>query len=302
MSEEIKKTDRDSKVKKGFSIFNENLKMRNFSTYASSISFFFFLSLIPMLVLISSLLPMTGITKENMVSAITSVTPDVVNGLVNDIISEAYRHAGKLLPISIVTLVWASSSATLALMRGLNDVYGENEKRNSLILFIQSVFYTLVIIFLMVLMMLFAFGGVLKTFLEEKFPWIAKFTEFWTKGRIVLVVIMVVMLFALLYTHIPSGRRIFFLQIPGALVTTLTWAGFSYFFAKYINSVNKYTLFYGSFGSIAIFLFWLYCCFFILLLGGFFNCMLENAWKRLLKKTKDLRAAKKAQKISSAEK
>ena len=272
--------------------------LRNFGTYASSISFFFFLSLIQMLILISSLLPYTGLKEENLINGITSVTPGVVDGLVSDIVKEAYNHAGRLLPISIVMLIWGSTSSTLALMKGMNDVYGVKEKRNPIILFLLSVLYTIVILLLMVLILVFMFGGVLTDFFESHISNAKYIIRFWTKGRIGLLALLVVVIFSMLYTHLPCGKRNFFIQIPGALFTTAVWVCFSFFFAKYVGGVNKYTRFYGSFGTIAIFMFWLFCCFYIFLVGGFFNCLIENAVKSLIKKLK----AKKKHKPRSQKK
>lgn len=46
---------------------------------------------------------------------------------------------------------------------------------------------------------------------------------------------------------------------------------FSAFFSLYVNGVNKFMSFYGTLGTFAIALFWMYCFFYILLVGGFVN-------------------------------
>ena len=283
MPENENKTENNG-VKDKLNRFAFLLGLRNFGTYASSISFFFFLSLIPMLILVSSLLPYTGLAEQDLIGGITSVTPGVVDGLVSDIVKEAYTHSGRLLPMSIIMLIWGSTSSTLALMKGMNDVYGVKEKRNPIVLFLLSVLYTVVILLLMVLMLIFMFGGVLTDFFEKHIPNADYIIKFWTRGRIGLLALLVVIVFSLLYTHLPAGKRNFFIQIPGALFTTAVWVCFSFFFAKYVGGVNKYTRFYGSFGTIAIFMFWLFCCFYIFLVGGFFNCLIENAVKSLINK------------------
>lgn len=48
-------------------------------------------------------------------------------------------------------------------------------------------------------------------------------------------------------------------------------------------------MFYGSLGTIAIFLFWLYCCFYILLIGGYFNRFCGERWDRVKKMILDRR-------------
>jgi membrane protein len=73
------------------------------------------------------------------------------------------------------------------------------------------------------------------------------------------------------------GRRYDFLdQLPSALVTTVGWGVFSAFFSVYVNGVNKFNTFFGGLGMLSIALFWMYCCFYILLMGAFVNCYFEK--------------------------
>ena len=48
-----------------------------------------------------------------------------------------------------------------------------------------------------------------------------------------------------------------------------------------MKGYNAYTMFYGSLGTIAIMMFWLYCCFNILLIGAFFNRLFGARWGRI---------------------
>ena len=50
-------------------------------------------------------------------------------------------------------------------------------------------------------------------------------------------------------------------------------------FTDYENGYNIFSTFYGSLTAIAIFLFWLYCCFAIFLIGALFNFHFEE-WIR----------------------
>ena len=49
-----------------------------------------------------------------------------------------------------------------------------------------------------------------------------------------------------------------------------------------MNHVNKFTAFYGTLGTFAISLFWMYCFFYILLVGGFVNCFFEKEIGQLM--------------------
>ena len=69
-------------------------------------------SLIPILILLSSLIPSTNVDQERIIHLVTIVTPDVVDSFVARLIREANSKSHDLLPISVVTLTWAASQGT----------------------------------------------------------------------------------------------------------------------------------------------------------------------------------------------
>ena len=57
--------------------FSSQMKKQNISAYASSTAFFLFLSVIPMLMVVCAVIPYTPVTEQNLVTALTDVTPDI---------------------------------------------------------------------------------------------------------------------------------------------------------------------------------------------------------------------------------
>ena len=71
------------------------MKKQNISTFAASTAFFFFLSIVPMLIMVCTIIPYTPLTEENLVEAVTDLTPDQVDGLAESLISDIYdKSAG----------------------------------------------------------------------------------------------------------------------------------------------------------------------------------------------------------------
>ena len=64
--------------------------------------------------------------------------------------------------------------------------------------------------------------------------------------------------------------NIFYFASFGAVFSALAWVVFSFFFSLFISS-SIYTTYYGSLAAIAVFMMWLYGCFYILLLGANLN-------------------------------
>lgn len=55
--------------------FSTKMKRKNISAFAASTAFFIFLSLVPMLIVLSTILPYTPLTEENLITAVGEVIP-----------------------------------------------------------------------------------------------------------------------------------------------------------------------------------------------------------------------------------
>ena len=61
--------------------FSSQMKKQNISAYASSTAFFLFLSVIPMLMVVCAVIPYTPVTEQNLITALTDVTPDIADAM-----------------------------------------------------------------------------------------------------------------------------------------------------------------------------------------------------------------------------
>ena len=70
--------------------FSKKMVKKNIGTYASSAAFFIFLSLIPMMILLCTVIPFTPLTKSNLINFIGDMIPEVLKPLVVEVISDVY--------------------------------------------------------------------------------------------------------------------------------------------------------------------------------------------------------------------
>lgn len=259
---------------------------RHMGTYASSTTFYYFLALVPILVFVSAMLPLTGMKEQDLMTAVTAVTPDAVDSLVQIIITEAYEHSGNLIPISVITLLWTSIQGNLALLQGMNDVYKAEEHRSYWRLVLISLLWTALLTLLFLVLVYFIFSDQIQDFFMAYLPNQKYRVRTFTRTRRIICFLIAAAIFAVLYTYMPAGKRKYYYQLPGAVFAAAIWVIFSVFFAMYVNGFNKFTSFYGSLGTLAILLFWMYCCFYILLIGGFINCHFEHYIRNLMPKRK----------------
>ena len=155
----MKKTALLEKIRKNIVVtesitFASAMGEKNLSTNAASITFFFFISVIPIFILLCSMLPFTGISEAELTQAITEITPKAINDLVESLISEAYSAKMGIFSISVVFLLWSSSKGMLALVRSLDFIYDEDDNRSYISMVGYSVLYTILLIGLAGLLLL----------------------------------------------------------------------------------------------------------------------------------------------------
>ena len=88
--------------------FGKHMGRKNISAYAASTAFFIFLSLIPALMLLCSLLPYTPITEANLMTVAKDISPDAVNPLLVNVITEVYGQSAGIVSVTAIATLWRS--------------------------------------------------------------------------------------------------------------------------------------------------------------------------------------------------
>ena len=256
--------------------FGEQFAEAHIGTYASSTAFFFFLSFIPILLISLRITPLFGFDEEVIIRIVTRIAPEIAGDMLETVTREVMNVSGKVLPFSLILLAWVASQGTVALLYGLDKVYNVEEHRNFLLICLHSIAYTLSMLVVIGIMIYLIFGNEVSQYVNSLVPEVSVPGPAQTAWHSFLFLILGTVVFALAYTFIPDGKRNFLRQLPGALLSAVVWLIFSAIFRVYINGTNRFTSFYGSVAVVAILLFWLYCCFYILLLGGLVNAYYEQ--------------------------
>ena len=250
--------------------FTKDMKRKNMSAYSASIAFFFFLSIVPMLILICAVLPHTPLTEKDLMDVVNEVIPAVIQPLITSLITEIYDKSSGILPIAIIAMIWSAAKGVMSLMRGLNAMHDVEEKRNYVAVRSIASFYTIVML-LMVILSLFVnvFGNQLVDLALHRFPPLHIFVSFLMNFRFIVVWGILTLFFAAIYTYVPDRKLKFKQQIPGAMFSAIGWSIYSWGFSIYLQ-YNSYGL-YGSLSIVIIALLWMYFCMYIMLFGAYLN-------------------------------
>ncbi len=263
--------------------FNE----KSVGNFAASTAFFFFISLIPIGILLSAMLPLTGIGEEEFVRGITTYTPDVVDGMVEKIIRDAFSSGSGVYSFSVIAIIYASGRGMIALMQGLNAIYDAREHRSyPRIVMVALIYMILLLLSVILFLILGVFADYLYDFIGRHFPVLLSFASEIMAGRMPLILVTSFALFLLMYTYVPAEEQVLLLQVPGAVFSTIGWVVFSKLFSVFMGGGSIYSTYYGSLASIVILMMWMYGCFFIILVGGYINVVFEGIFPFLKERKK----------------
>ena len=241
------------------------------AVYASGAAFFLFLSIIPMIMLVSGLLPHGAIAQKDMVNISQAVIPERVYSFLMGIVDSYHRSNMTLLSFSAVVIVWSASKGMLALIRGLNHIYEVEESRNYIVLRLKAAFYTVFLLFALVLSIgILVFGNTVAKMLIPDGGFAETLWRVFGGLRHVFVAGMISVVFCTMYSLLPNNQLSWREHYPGAVFTSVFWTLYSFAFSVYIDYFDGFAM-YGSLTTIIIVMIWLYFCMYIFFCGALVN-------------------------------
>ena len=258
--------------------FLKQLKKDAISAYAAQASYFTILSAFPFFMFLLTMIQYLPFTENDVLNASASVFPSALYGYISVLIKEIYHSSTTaLISITAITTLWSASKAFFSLISGLNAVNQIEENRNYFVLRFIAAIYTFVFtVMLIVCLALFVFGNTLVATLRRMFPVLQNLLLLIISIRTIAFLIILILFFLLLYLVIPNRKSSIRKELPGAVLASVGWLGFSYLYSFYIDNFASFTNTYGSLTAIVLFMLWLYICMYMLFIGAEFNIMLTK--------------------------
>ena len=258
------------------------------TVYAAQASFFIIISAFPFIMLLMSLIQfIPSITKSDLLHVITTIVPSTMamDSVIVTAVDNLYTNSpATVLSLTAIAAIWSASKGMLSIERGLNRVFGTTKKRNYIITRLICIGYTLVFMVICILtLLLLVLGSSIQAVLSRHFPFLAGITGMVISFRTLLLIILALS-FAILYTYVPEKKQKFRRHLPGAILSTAGWMAFSFIFSIYFNNFSNFSLMYGSLTAIVLLMLWLYVCICILFLGAELNFFYSGDWLEYRKK------------------
>lgn len=258
--------------------FFSGMGSRRLTTYSSSCAYYLFMSLVPVIMLLVSVLQYTPLTRDVVLEAVADYVPDSLYEIVYFIVTSIYSGGRVALTVSILLTIWSASACMKALLRGMDSVYDAERKEDYIRFSLRACFYMIIFVFILMLsFFVMVYGGKILDYIEQSMPVNHSLDFLFTLAkylRFVIILALLALVFCLLYKWMPARRLKFRRQLPGAVFSSVTWAAFSFIFSFYVSLSDRFGA-YGYIGTIMVAMIWIFYCFYFLLLGGFINHYIE---------------------------
>lgn len=258
-------------IKKILDTFQEH----RLNASAAHAAYFIILSFIPCIILLFSLLQFTSVEKIDVLIFVQNLVPREMLTFFTSIIGEAYRKTATTVSLSALMTLWSAGRGMMALTQGLQEIAGIRETRNYFAVRIRAALYTMVLLLsIIVFLLLGVFGNSLLTLITVKFPITTYVANWILEVKNVFLLLFATTIFTLIYRFMSESRLPLFCHLPGAVLTSIGWFGFSYAFSVYVDKYNGFSNMYGSLTTIILLMLWLYFGMYITLIGAEVNHLL----------------------------
>lgn len=259
--------------------FSKGMSRRRITTYSAACAYYLFMSLIPMIMLLVSVIQYTPLTQDMILEAISDYVPDSLYEILNSIISSIYSGGRVALTISILLTIWSAAASMKALMRGMDSVYDAERHEDFFVFSLRACMYMVVFVLMLLLsFFVMVYGGQILQLLYDFLPhngavdWLFDIAGYM---RFIVVLAVLALVFSFTYWRMPARKLRYKAQWPGAVFCALSWAVFSVIFSFYVSVSNRFGA-YGLIGTVIVAMIWLYYCFYFLLLGGYINHFIDQ--------------------------
>lgn len=236
---------------------------------ASQLAYYLVLSFFPFMLFLMTLAGFSKLNSREILAGLDVMLPKSVLELTQSTIREIFdtQNTG-LLWLSILLMMWTSSSAFRAVIKSVNKAYGFKEDRSFIKVSIISMLgiFGLAIIIILALGML-VFGNTIGEYIKNYHSLYKLLVFLWNIFRYVFIVVVMIFIFVAIYKLAPAKKLTWKEVIPGAVFSTFGWVLVSFGFSFYIDNFNNYSRFYGSLGAVFILMTWLFIISIIFILG-----------------------------------
>ena len=265
-------------IKRTLIIIYNDVYDEHLFVFAAGLSYYFVLSLFPLLVSMASLLGYVPIPHlfDGLLSLMARLVPGDGMSLVRNIVSDVVNHKHPhFFTLGLVFTIWTASSGFAAIIDGLDIVYRVRETRP--VWKTRPIALGLTLLagsLLLVAVGLIVEGTYIGIWLTARFDFNPGIIAVWRYLRGGIATGSAVLAVELLYHFGPDVKQRFRDSLAGAIVAVMAWIGLSFLLGLYFRHFDSLDKTYGPLGAAIGLYVWFYLSGFAILVGGEINFLL----------------------------
>ena len=264
-------------IKRSLATIYNDVYDEHLFVFAAGLSYYFVLSLFPLLVSMALLLGYVPIPHlfDGLLSLMARLVPGDGMSLVRNIVADVSHAHKHFLTLGLVFTFWTASSGFAAIIDGLDLVYRVRETRPVWKTRPLALGLTLLAGSLLVVAVGFMVEGTyLGTWFTSEFNLSPAVLAAWRTLRWGIAAAFPALALELIYHFGPNVKQRFRDSLTGAVVAVSAWIGVSYLLGIYFRHFESLDNTYGPLGATIGLYVWFYLSGFAVLLGGEINFLL----------------------------
>lgn len=250
----------------------------DYANAAGEMAYMTALGIFPFMLFLMAVFGWLGKTSfiDKIIYGLSTIAPQGVIGMIKGVLAEVviFKSGSLMAIIGFFVTIFLTSNAIAVIIKGLNRANNIQENRSffkvralAMLMVFVNTFFLFISINLIVL------GKVITNFVGSFFSVPQDIIDTILITRWPAAFLLMFLLAAINYYVLPardfSAKRKS--VIPGALFFCIFWLIGSWGFSLYVNALGTYNKVYGTIGTFAILMVWLYYSSIILLIGGQVN-------------------------------
>lgn len=244
--------------------------------FAAQMAFYFLLSLVPMIIVLSQLLGVFDISLDFLDDWIEAYVSTDATEILRDLIHYKPVVASNIM--FIILALWAASRAQFSMMRITNYTMTEGKSTGhgywrerfravkTIAITLFTLAFSLIILVYGEIILELIFGSVIKG---------TQIDTLWTYLRWPIGMVLYFLMVSYNYYVLPSEKVRFREIVPGSIFASIGLLIVTIFYSNYTGYTTNYDIIYGSLASIVALLFWFYFLAWVLCIG----ILVNKVWK-----------------------
>lgn len=261
---------------KGITLLAQRYFDHHVARDSAALTYYLLFALFPLLIFLNNLVGLLSFDATGLLTELSTVIPRDVVDLLGQYLSYVSRVSSRtLLWFSLIFTVYFPYRAVNALFLSVRKAYDTGVPVQFLRQQFRVLLYTVLFIVAIPLSILVStIGRRVLDFLSDYIYLSDRVIDLWSWLRFVILGAILFALIALLYVLALDAHSVRRGILPGVLASLVSWIALSMLFSLYVERAARYSVIYGSIGTIIVLLLWLYLSATMLIMGAEFNSVL----------------------------